>query len=175
MLQLEYVRLPKIRSYKLKILVVVVAKALIDILFISAIMMGKLSLRKEEVLNFHLYCKDIITKEDCIMKKKSLCACLCLLIALQTTTFSTDAMTLFYASSGRRAQNVYVEANTTANVLTPNSDYGLQKGRYVSKVTIRLQEGKYDEQKSTSKGFIQLSKVNNPFHTAQGTWNWTYR
>lgn len=82
------------------------------------------------------------------------------------TTYSVCAMTLFYANSGRRGIDVFVEANTTAGVYPPTTDYGLSTSKYVQSVKIHLEEGSYNKSKSTTDGFISLSKTNNPLHTA---------
>ena len=84
---------------------------------------------------------------------------------------------MFYAASGRSGVNVYVEAQFADGVKTTNTDYGLEKDKYVSKVTIRLREGDYDETDSTTQGghLIRLEKINNPLKTASGSWSWEYK
>ena len=88
----------------------------------------------------------------------------------------SDGMTLFYANKGRRNTKVFVEAKFTPNVKTTSTEYGLKKGKYVKKVTIRLKEGSYNKTKSDTKGYlIKLEKTNNPMKTSSGSWSWTYK
>lgn len=107
--------------------------------------------------------------------KKILTSSLISLLVLGSVS-SAGAMTLFYANSGRDGLKVFVEAKFTPDTLTTSSNYGLEVGKYVTKVTIRLVEGDYDESKSTTgPDLIRLEKTNNPLKSANGTWKWTYK
>ena len=114
-------------------------------------------------------------KEDTLMRVKKIIAATLIGITMISSTYSTDAATLFYAKTGRENLKVYVTATTTKNKLTNTSSYGLIKGKYVKKVTIRLKEGSYNKSKSTGDGTIKISKKNDPRYTAKGTWTWTYK
>lgn len=96
-------------------------------------------------------------------------------VTMATTAYSVGAMPLFYAGGGRENLKVYVMAHTTKGVKTNTTSYGIKKGKYVKKVTVRLREGAYDKSKSTTSGLVKLSKPNSPFKTARATWSWTYK
>ena len=87
------------------------------------------------------------------------------------------AMTLWYASKGRRGAYVYVEAQFNGSVKTSTTQYGLKKNKYVKKVTIQLTEGGYRGIDSTKKSndLIRLKKINNPFYTSSAKWTWDYK
>lgn len=64
------------------------------------------------------------------MKKKILKALATLMVVatvVEVGYIPSDAMSLFYASKGRRNIKVYVEAMFTANTKTNTTDYGLKK------------------------------------------------
>lgn len=107
------------------------------------------------------------------IRKKIITTVLCAVIA--ATAIPVSGMETFYASKGRDGVKVYVMANTTKGVKTKTTRYGLKKGKYVKKVTIRLQEGSFDKSKSTTNGLIKLSKINNPLKAFKGSWKWTYK
>ncbi len=87
------------------------------------------------------------------------------------------AMTLWYASKGRRGVYVYVEAQFNGSVKTSTTQYGLKKNKYVKKVTISLKEGHYEMKKRTTKSnkLISIEKINNPFQISAAKWNWDYK
>lgn len=92
------------------------------------------------------------------------------------TAATTSGMTLFYANGGRDGIYVFVEAKSSPGVKTPYTKYGLKKGKYVSKVRIRLREGTFNQSKSTTTSKkIRIQKVNNPKETAYTTWKWIYK
>lgn len=87
------------------------------------------------------------------------------------------AMTLWYASKGRRGVYVYVEAQFNGSVKTSTTQYGLKKNKYVKKVTIKLDEGSYHGKDSTTKSnkLIGLKKINNIFCPSSAKWTWDYK
>ncbi len=88
---------------------------------------------------------------------------------------SVGAMGLWHISQGRDGLKVYILGNTTPNIKTTTTNYGLKKGKYVKKLKIRLVEGDYDKSKSTTSGTIKISKNNNPLKQANGSWTWYYK
>lgn len=107
------------------------------------------------------------------IRKRITAAVLCAVIAV--TAISVNGMETFYANKGRDGIKVYVIANTTKGIKTKTTRYGLKRGKYVKKVTIRLREGSFDKSKSTTNGSVKLSKVNNPLKKFQGSWKWIYK
>lgn len=111
------------------------------------------------------------------MRKKILTTAIVMTLSLMSMVM-VGAMTLWYASKGRRGAYVYVEAQFNGSVKTSTTQYGLKKNKYVKKVTISLKEGpSYNKTKSTKKSnsLISLKKINNPLYTSYAKWNWDYK
>ncbi len=96
-------------------------------------------------------------------------------ISAMLVSTSVGAMGLWQISQGRDGLKVYILGTTTSSVKTNTTDYGLKKNKYVKKLKIRLVEGDYDKSKSTTDGTIKISKKNNPFNQANGSWTWYYK
>lgn len=111
------------------------------------------------------------------MKKKIIATTMTLSLAL---SMAVSGMELWHAKTGRSGAKVYVEAAFDSSAKTSDSAYckkiGLKADKYVKSVKIRLKEGDYDKSKTSTTGqLVKLSKINNPFNEASGTWTWSYK
>lgn len=100
---------------------------------------------------------------------------LLLSVFIFTSIKTVEASDCFYAETYTERGQAFTVATTTKNMKTYTTDYGLKKGRYVSKVEVYLREGDFYGTNSTSDGTTSVSKWNNPLYVARGWWTWYYK
>lgn len=82
-----------------------------------------------------------------------------------------------WAQSGRSGLKVYTKATFTNQKVKKGNKYHATAGKVVSKSIVRLKEGSYNKSKTCATPGVEnkISKFNNPFKKAAGSWTWKYK
>lgn len=123
---------------------------------------------------------------DCKMRRNNKKHIKTLVLALMLVfTFNINAATLSPWASISSGITVQVQTSFTPSWLTTSGDatYGVSSNRYIRSSWVRIQEGNYNETKTSSNYYrpsttwvhTSLSKVNNPLKTAYASYGWSYQ